>query len=64
MLHISHIDSKDNLHFFPLDLGNCKQPSGQRNNAETCKYDYKLPGWVFLVAAQLFKRAGQLYATV
>lgn len=43
--------------FSPLDLGNCKQPSGQRNNAETCKYYYKLAGWgffVLLVAAQLF----------
>lgn len=48
VLHVSHGGFKDNFNFFPLGLGNCKQLSTQRKSAETCKYCYKLVGWIFL----------------
>lgn len=63
MLHVSHRGFKDNLIFFSLGLGHCKQLNTQRNSADTCKYFCKLEGWIFWHSGnlRLFKGDDQLY---
>lgn len=48
LLHAPRISLilKKTFIFYPLALGNCKQPNGQKNSAEICKYYDKLEGWV------------------